>query len=179
MQPSIVIVGTSHTFQAGGEDCSSEVADLLRAFLFDVCRDWNLRGIAEEMNTEGLIRYKSTQSIPSQVATALQLPHRDCDPTASERSRAGIIGSGEVLLDAQMNGLTQEETAERLTIEEIKREQYWIKKLQEQKVWPTLFVCGANHANRFKLLLDSAGHPAHTLVANWAPNTSSQDSRIG
>jgi len=172
MQPSVVIVGTSHTYQAGGKDCPCEAADLLRALLLNVCRDWNLRGVAEEMNFEGLIRYKSTQSIPSQVATALQLPHRDCDPTSSERVRAGIIGSGEVLLDAQMNGLAQEETAERLTIEEVKREQYWLKELQEQGVWPILFVCGANHANRFKLLLDSAGHPAHTLIADWAPNLS-------
>ena len=169
MQPSAVIIGTRHTFQVGREDCPRKCAEALQKFLLSACRNWNLRGIAEEMSSEGLIKYKVTKSIPSSVAATLGLPYRACDPTSSQRVSAGIVGSGEVLIDAKMQGLSEDETARRLADEEIKRESYWLRELQEQDVWPTLFVCGAIHANRFKSLLDSAGLPALVLVENWAP----------
>lgn len=68
-----------------------------------------------------------------------------------------------------MRGLSDDEAAKRLVAEEIKRENYWLRELKKQDVWPTLFVCGANHINRFKSLLDSVGRPAHALVEDWAP----------
>lgn len=171
MQPAAVIIGTRHTFQVGGEDCPREHAEALRELLLNACRNWNLRGIAEEMSTEGLINYKGTKSVPFSVATTLGLPYRACDPTLSQRALAGIIGPGEVLIDAKMRGLSDDEAEKRLAVEEIKREGYWLCELQDQNVWPTLFVCGANHINRFKSLLDSAGLPAHVLVEDWTPKT--------
>lgn len=169
MQPAAVIIGTRHTFQVGGEDCPIECAEAFHELLLSVCRNWNLRGIAEEMSAEGLAKYKGARSIPSSVATTLGLPYRACDPTSSQRVLAGIVGPGEVLIDARMQGLSDDEAEKRLAAEEIKREKYWLRELQEHDVWPTLFVCGASHASRFKSLLDSAGFPAYVLVEDWAP----------
>ena len=102
MQPAAVILGTRHTFQVGGEDCPREHAEALRELLINACRDWNLRGIAEEMSSEGLIKYKGLKSVPFSVSTTLGLPYRACDPTSSQRVWSGIIGPGEVLIDAKM-----------------------------------------------------------------------------
>jgi hypothetical protein len=171
MQPSVVIVGTSHTYQAGGKDCTNNDATLLRNLFLNACREWNLRGIAEEMNNEWLVSYQSVQSLPCQVATVLGLSHHYCDPNTSERIQAGIINSGNILLDAKLNGLSEDEKTKRLLIEEIKREQYWLSELQKQDIWPTLFVCGPNHVLRFKSLLDSVGYVTHILVQDWSPKT--------
>ncbi len=171
MQFAAVIVGTRHTFQVGGEDCPREHAEALGEFLINACRNWNLHGIAEEMSSEGLFNYKAIKSVPFSVATALGLPYRACDPTLTQRALAGIVGSGEILIDAKMQGLDDDEAEQRLAVEEMKREGYWLRELQDQNVWPTLFVCGAIHVNRFKLLLDSTGFPAHVLVEDWGPET--------
>jgi hypothetical protein len=171
MQPTVIILGTNHIYQAGGKDCANDDSKLLRNVILNACQKWDLLGIAEEMNSEGLVRYKSTQSVPCQVATALGLSHCYCDPNTSERARAGIINAANILLDAQQNGFDEDEIAKRLGVEEIKREQYWLKELQKHDVWPILFVCGSNHVIRFKSLLDSAGYATHVLVGDWSPNT--------
>ena len=170
MKAVVVIVGTCHKYQAGGKDCANEDAELFRNFLLNACLEWSISGISEEMNNEWLDHYESIQSVPSQVATELELFHHYCDPNSSERVRAGIIGRGEVLLEADLNRLSEDETANRYADEEIKRERYWLRELKEKGVFPTLFVCGANHVMRFKSLLDSNGLTAHVLVEDWAPN---------
>ena len=170
MKPAVIIIGTNHICQVGGEKCATEDAEALRNLLLTVCQNWNLRGIAEEMSSEGLANYNGNNSVPFRVATELALPHRYCDPTSPERVLSGITGPGEVRLDAQRQGLSEDETAKRLVAEEHKREQYWLRKLQEQNVWPTLFVCGAKHVSHFKLLLDSAGHLAHVFIEDWTPH---------
>ncbi|MCK9634819.1 MAG: hypothetical protein M0R41_00890 [Methylobacter tundripaludum] len=179
MQPSVVIVGTRHTYQAGGKNCANENAELLRNFLLNACREWSLSGIAEEMSSDGLVYYQSIQSVPSRVATELELSHRYCDPTNSERVRVGIIGPGEIELEVKQNSLSEDEKINRLAAEEIRREQYWLKELQNQNVWPTLFVCGPNHVMSFKSLLDSVGHATHVLVEDWEPNAIIERGRMG
>jgi hypothetical protein len=68
----VIVVGTRHTIQ---------IADLeLKRFLENLCREFNVRAVTEEMSDEALAEKDCTASIPMQVASAMQIPHRLCDP---------------------------------------------------------------------------------------------------
>ena len=60
----------------------------------------------------------------------------------------------------------QEQVAERI---DGPRERYWLKKLTEWNRWPALFVCGANHSDRFMGLLRKENLEA-VLVARDRPD---------
>ena len=71
-QAKIIVVGTSHTIQIADPE--------LKPFLENLCREFNVRAVAEEMNEEALAEKDCSASIPMQIASALQMPHRFCDP---------------------------------------------------------------------------------------------------
>ena len=52
------------------------------------------------------------------------------------------------------------------------REGRWLDCVMELDAWPLLFVCGANHAERFRKRLQADGIDARVLFENWAPNQS-------
>ena len=67
----VILVGTDHTLQTTRLQ--------LKAYLEGLCRKFNIRAIAEEMNAEALSDLNTVSSIPQRVAGVLRIPHRYCD----------------------------------------------------------------------------------------------------
>jgi len=163
-QAKIIVVGTSHTIQ---------IADpALKPFLESLCRDFNVRGVAEEMNEEALAEKNCTSSIPMEIASALQMPHRFCDPNRTERAKLEIRQENEIRIQAWLSSttLSDSELAARVKESYATRERYWLEQLRTLNAWPVLFICGADHVASFCELLKQQGIAAHVAAEDWASN---------
>jgi hypothetical protein len=158
----VIVFGTSHTIQT---------ADLkLKPFLESLCQKFKVHAVAEEMNEEALAEKGCTTSIPMQVASALQIPHRFCDPNRMERVRLEIRQENDIRISAFPSTLPESEVATRVAESHAKRERYWLEQLRSLNFWPVLFVCGAEHVASFRHLLKQEGIVAHIAAKDWASN---------
>lgn len=161
MRPAaVIIVGTSHSIQIASRK--------LKPFLERLCGNFTVSAVAEEMNEEALLESNCTTSIPMQVANALRLPHRFCDPNTAERARLDIRQENDILISAYQANLSKTEVALCLADSHTKRESYWLDQLRDLNVWPVLFVCGANHVDSFCDLLRHEDIAVRVAVDDWA-----------
>lgn len=158
----IIIVGTSHTIQIATPE--------LKPFLERLCREFKVCAVAEEMSEEALGEKNCAASIPMQVAHALRLSHRFCDPNRTERASLGICQENDIRISAFPSTLPESEVATRLAESHAKRERYWLEQLRGLNLWPVLFVCGADHVASFCQLLKQEGIAAHVAAEDWASN---------
>tara|TARA_R110002049_G_scaffold20717_3_gene75893 strand:- start:23902 stop:24390 length:489 start_codon:yes stop_codon:yes gene_type:complete len=157
---AVIIVGTSHSIQISSRK--------LKPFLERLCENFTVTAIAEEMSNEALVENNCEASIPMQVANALRLPHRFCDPNSAERTSLGIRQENDILISAFQGNLSETEVADRLAENHSKRESYWLDQLCDLNLWPVLFVCGANHVGSFCGLLRHENIAARVAAEDWA-----------
>ena len=168
MRPDIVIIGTGHRLQAGHPEYSVDQHKRYRELLERTCKKYRIKLIAEEMSADVLSDYGTTETNGQQVATRKGIQHRFIDLTAKERSQFGIdrfslhqTGQSAKLSAPQFAAL------ERFTGE--LRECLWLTRVLAINVWPTLFVCGANHGPRVEHLFNSVGKLAILEVNDYEP----------
>lgn len=161
----IIVVGTSHSIQIVNLE--------LKAFLLNLCEEFKVFAVAEEMSRDALAERNCSTSIPMQVANALQLPHRLCDPNRGQRAKLEIGQENDIRVQAWRSGseLSESEIAELVAESHAKRERYWLEQLRDFNVWPVLFVCGADHVPSFYQLLKQQGISVHVAAEDWTPNT--------
>lgn len=158
----VIVVGTSHTIQ------TTDLA--FQPFLESLCRQFDIRAVAEELNKEALDERSCTASIPMQVASVLQIPHRFCDPNRMERAKLGIQQENDIRISAFPSTLPESEVARRVAESHKKREGYWLEQLRSLNLWPVLFVCGADHVASFCNLPNYEGIIPHVAAEDWASN---------
>jgi len=160
---TVVVVGTSHTIQ------TTDVA--LKPFLEGLCQLFKVRAVAEEMSAEALAEKSCPVSIPMQVASALNLPHRLCDPNRAQRASLGIQQENDIRISVFPSVLPESEVSARVAESHGKRERHWLEQLRSLDTWPVLFVCGADHVASFSRLLEAEGLGTHIAAEDWASNT--------
>jgi hypothetical protein len=160
----LIVVGTSHTIQIGDP--------ALKPFLEGLCRDFNVRAVAEEMNEEALAERNCTSTIPMEISSALQIPHKCCDPNRTERAKLEIRQENEIKIQAWLSGTTLSDSDLIARVKEsyATRERYWLEQLRTLNVWPVLFICGADHVESFCDLLKQQGIATHVAAEDWASN---------
>jgi hypothetical protein len=164
------ILGTSHIYQREDDSCEIGSIEAFIKYLNKICHSYGINAIGEEMSVSALEDYNRIESIPAKFATAHGKFHKYCDPTRDEKIKLGIKEPHDVRLDAKLKGFSEEE-AKRLDWEEaLKREPYWLYKIQELNKWPLLFICGANHVESFTSLLATNTVVAHVVNQDWSPN---------
>jgi hypothetical protein len=157
----VILVGTSHSFQVSEPQ--------FQPFLEDLCGEYDVRAVAEELNADALEEKKCLASIAMSVAESLGLPHRFCDPSQSERSRLRIDQENDIRAQAFFSNWPEGEIDQRIAESHLIREKYWLEELQGLDEWPVVFVCGANHIASFTRLLQQAGIVAQVAVEDWSP----------
>jgi hypothetical protein len=164
----VYIIGTSHYFQIPGKRRPEETR-AFNSLLQSMSDQYQVHAIAEEMNLERLSREGQQESTCKKVADKLGLIHRYCDPTSETRKKLGmIIDESDIHLQKLWSGLSEEQVNRKIRDEHKKREQYWLKELQDLEVFPVLFICGANHALSFADVVSQGGLPSEVLYENWS-----------
>lgn len=167
---TVWIIGTRHDYQRLRLGVSDPGPEEFRLVLTDVSSDKRVRAIGEEMSHEGLKSNGVHDSVCRQVAHALGIPHRYCDPSSGEREALGII-KGDPILESRLWADCEERNFEPAVRDSYdRRRRRWLQHLLELNAWPLLFVCGANHAKPFRKLLLATSVDAHVMFTNWSPN---------
>jgi hypothetical protein len=147
---AVHLVGVDHVYQLGPHidnpmfaDSPSAPFEEFDAFLRLALVSHNIRGLAEEMSRAALRRqFRSGESLPWQLARAIDLPHRYCDPDPEMQKALNITSDSE-------------------------REKYWIRELIIFDTFPVLFVLGASHVESFERLLSDSGFYPVIIVRDF------------
>lgn len=175
----VLLIGTHHTYQYGAGSayfggCTQEEESAFRHLVQRLAHRFEVSGLAEELNEDGLSQHKVRHSVLQQEASALQLPHCFCEPGLAERADLGIRQSNEVKATGWIRGWSNEEVKSALLDEFKKREAVWCDRLLVQDAWPVLFVCGADHVPSFSSLLLERGLKVEVLETCWEAQPSSR-----
>ena len=160
---TVVLVGTSHIFQRPVNGPHADGIEQFRIVIQNLCLQYALAAIAEEMSWHALQEHNVTESVAQQVCVSLGcLRHQLSDPSPEERYKLGILQDNDIRVEHLHDGWTHEQIeadvlARGSAPSNRIREQFWLRKIQELDVWPLLFICGANHFASFAALL-RAGH---------------------
>ncbi len=165
------LIGTNHLYQRPLPLPHDQGHKQLREIIAATCQRKGVKAIAEEMCIDGLKPYDVDESVCKQVADDLHLAHRYCNPSIQEHKERGIIINEEKF---RFDGVVANKPQQQIEVEirashEI-RECYWLKQLIKLDTWPVLFVCGADHTEPFRALLQANGIVVHVLCTNWAPH---------
>ncbi len=165
----VYLIGTYHEFQAPdgtrSENDITDFKDLLRRS----CRQFGICAMAEEMNMEALGQRSLNISTCKQIAEELRIAHRYCDPEFNQRTALGIIEEADIHIQQFREGFDDTEKARRIRCEYAKRERHWLTNLLTLRIFPILYVCGANHVESFESLLTARGLRCLTLNERWPP----------
>lgn len=95
------IIGTRHDYQMLRPGVSDSGSERFRRVLTALSSDNGIRAIGEEMSPEGLRKAGASDSVCRQVAEALGILHRYCDPSCEERRALGIA-KGDPVLESRL-----------------------------------------------------------------------------
>ena len=123
-----------------------------------------IRHLAEEMNDEFLKNQNGAQeSVCRKLAKTLGIDHSMCEPNTSEREQIGYIDkSWDEFMQEDQTGSSGKVNAAYAAFHKKQwhiRENFWFDKLQPHLTENVLFICGAQHPNRFSKLLKRKGIP--------------------
>jgi len=161
MAKTVYLVGTRHSYMGQGRDPmyrqkTSAELDKFKAYLKYLVTHLDLQAIAEEMSVEGL-RTHPRRDLPPDASIAFQvaremnnIPHCYCDPDTPRRQVLGISVGGKD---------TAEDTR--------KREADWMRCVDELDTFPCLFVCGADHVQSFRSVLERSKYRVEVLADDW------------
>jgi asparagine synthetase A len=134
----------------------------------------NINHLAEEMNDEFLQRENGAQvSVCRKMASDLEISHSMCEPTSLEKTQLGYIDkSWEEFLREDETGSSEKVNAAYSAFHRKQwhiRETFWFEKLKPHLNENVLFVCGAQHSNRFSKVLKSKGIKNRVICKRWKP----------
>ena len=167
----LYIIGTSHSFQCGGDRCTVAQAHAFEQELITVCKTHNIAQIAEEISADAKPDFGVDFTIGEKVAKSLAIRHAELDLTRAERKSLSIE---DLRCPAQMafNRVVQDTQRLHSAAENLRsevRERIWIARLICQRAWPTLLILGADHVETFQAKWCTFGVSAKVIHADYAP----------
>lgn len=148
----ICIIGTAHSktqFWSNairrGEslDTCGTIVERFEYYLQDAAKALKATAICEENSAQLVDKMDGGMSVAKKVAEELGLQHIYCDPNQEERLSMGIQSQD--------------------------REQIWLSRIQPLSPNETtiIFVCGADHSDTFRSLLEDSGLDAQICCQDW------------
>ena len=167
MRKIVALIGTSHLFQFGGSARTELQNEAFTELIDQTCKNYEIRCIAEEMSQDALRAQNRAQSTVAAIAHDLGLVHIYADPSEQEQSTLGLWVERSAAALKHFDGWSDERIAEGISAEHRQRERFWLEKLNERNVWPCLFICGSEHANHFRSLLQASSFEVEVVVEAW------------
>jgi len=161
----IVLVGTCHTVQIPGGKGAAEFC----AFVETLCAQYGIKAIGEEYSEEALAEKDKTNSVCRDAANTLNVSHRYCDPGRDQRRALGVSQENDIKVTGWLNGWPQEKIEQEISASHSIREHYWRDQLASLDLWPALFICGAEHTQHFRSLLEDTGYSVLVVASDWEP----------
>ncbi len=189
----VYIIGVDHLVQYNGP-VPEEIRSAFRSFLVTTCRELGIRVLAEEFSEEALREvYRASADTAQEAARALGIEHRYCDPESEQLAALGIPFFADLreearirlnapvsyILDSSMRKQVIACASEMARAYWPVREQYWLDRLADVLDLDILFICGHDHAGRFRELLVTRGHRCRIVCRFWEESVFSDYGRLG
>jgi hypothetical protein len=173
MNRQLHIVGTGHHYQFGagisfgGFSCSAKDHIVFAKMLRKLATSVAAETIAEEANEQALRDVGSRASVPQLVAHKLKIFHLFCDPDRTERQLLGIHEENMIRVSA-FPEMLNEATVQQLSAQSWRRrEEEWLRRLNNIKATRIIFICGAEHIATFPALAVQRGFQVVVEHATW------------
>lgn len=167
----IYLIGTKHEFQHNGHGgIDGRPKEKFISCLENEIKAHGIFLVAEEFNEEALQKSNATISILLHIAEKFKIKHLFCDPNTEERKIIGIPSGEEIKGRLNIKSPVYENSVDDNRIKEERRkyyparENFWFEKIQIYLNKPMIFLCGFDHLENFKLLLDNKGYETEVLV---------------
>jgi hypothetical protein len=190
----VYIIGIDHLLQYRNGIVSADIFDEFAGYIADIIGIYNISTVAEEFNREYLDEvYFSSEAMIESAAMKAGVTHIFCDPGKKERAHLGIPYFADLqaiikqkygIHEKFITDLTLRKKIEKETSAESKkyweiREEYWYSVIHDITEGNILFVCGHEHAMRFKDLLLLKGIDSEVIETFWRCDIFSDYSRLG
>jgi hypothetical protein len=162
---TVALVGTSHKYQLP----ATIGADDFQTFLANICIASKVTAIGEEMSVEGLMQKCASESVCKTISNTLSIAHY-CDMDNEQRKARSVIGVLDIEYEAYRNDWSCEKLAREIRTSHDIRERYWLGELLDLNTWPVIFVCGADHVEPFRTLLETNGLHVDIVARDWPLN---------
>lgn len=172
MRGQIILLGTSHPLQCGNAPTTPSQVQTYRTYVQELCNSCKVQFVAEEMPLDALPADEKRDTIACEVARDRDIPHEYIDLTQAERASLGISDSS--LANAAIHlgtSRTRNNLRDRLTrkLSDPVRERCWLARIFAKNVWPTLFICGADHIKNMHRLIRSTKQSVTVAHSDYAP----------
>jgi len=177
----VALLGTSHDIQRE-ERLSEKFRSMI---LYELTKD-DFASISEEINS-------GKNYIVERICAEKKISHLIVEPTLDEKCSLNIETEDEI--NKRIQGVFYDELDDfgdwSLDHGKIKlppdvwserndslessyraREREWLKRLISADMWPSLFICGADHVTPFRKLLESSDIVVEVLCLHWDPEKS-------
>ena len=177
----VYIIGIDHLVQYNGP-LPEYILDQFRELLIEKTAEYNITLIAEEFNGEFLRDvYSATVDTAMAAAGEAGIDHIYCDPEEAERDKLGIpyyadvrervmagLGmSGGFIFDDEKRKMVELETAAEVKKFWHIRESFWLERIRARLCENILFICGHEHVERFRTLLEREGVEVSVIDTFW------------
>jgi len=142
----------------------------LQEVLETLCDCHQIIAIAEEWSEASSKRYGVSETVAKRISINRGYQHLYADPPPEVQNKLAIWNEGEIKAAGSYKNWSKDQIHAEINNSYRKRENYWLKGLEEFNVWPALFVCGSEHFDPFADLLRSAGISVHEEHKDW-PDT--------
>jgi hypothetical protein len=152
----IIVIGTSHPLQCGNEKCCSKKQVIeFKCWLEQICKEFGIKCIVEEMNAEGLKKQGVENTIAYALSKNLNLKKHLYTDLSSEHVADLCIFIDTFMLREPTN---EKKTSKRELLHQHLlnpiRERFWLANILNLNIWPTLFICGLDHVNNMVELIN-------------------------
>ena len=152
----IIVIGTSHPLQCGNEKCCSK--EQVREFMHwleQICKEYGIKCIVEEMSAEGLKKQEVENTIAYALSKNLNLKKHHYTDLSREHVADLCIFIDAFMLREPTNEKknSKRELLHQHLLNPI-RERFWLANILDLNIWPTLFICGRDHVNNMVELIN-------------------------
>lgn len=160
-RPKVYLIGVDHFAQWNRE--SDQTRNFIN-YLGEQIKQHNISFIGEEFSEEALEMNSVKSTTTQDIAKQYGIKHRFCDPDTKTRKELGIPLRQEIKDNLDIKSVVLENSAQDKQIKEEQRtyhpvrEQFWLDKIKNEIFEKAIFVCGSEHLNSFKSLLERGGY---------------------
>lgn len=163
MSAKIIIIGTCHSLQCGAG--KPDQINSYKNFIYEKCTLHNVKVIAEEMSEEGLSNHGISTTIAKELVQGMKdIEHHYIDIPIEEK-RLLKIDNDSLAVYSEFRFTKRNKNNDKLErlrkiISNPVREICWFTGLLDINIWPAMFVCGENHVDNMRRLIQKADRHA-------------------
>ena len=168
MPQTIYIVGTDHKYQHRSSKLTGDQHLGFESFIGQIIAENRIALLAEENCIQAVKENELHESVLQLVARSHDIDHLFCELDRKARSERRMGPEDNIRVSGILNSSSPEKIEQLIQDSYRRREAHWLQCIMQKELWPTLFICGANHSEPFHKLVSQSNTHAVLLSDDWS-----------